>query len=91
MQATPARFVHVGAASGDVSIDVPGDALRSSSIQLMGSGLTSVPLEELLAAITHVFAITKSSNLQIANRTVQLSSIEEAWKAPGKPRLVARI
>jgi len=89
--AAPVRFIHVGGASGEESIDLPGAALRSSSIQLMGSGLKSVPLEKLLAAIGNVFAITKSANLQIATRTVQLSSIEEAWDAPGKPRLVVRI
>lgn len=89
--ATPVRFVHIGGASGEESIDLPGAALRSSSIQLMGSGLKSVPLEKLLAAIANVFAITKSASLQIATRTVPLSSIEEAWDALGKPRLVVRI
>ena len=89
--ATPVRFVHVGGASGEDSIDLPGAALRSSSIQLMGSGLKSVPLEKLLAAIANVFAITKAANLQIATRTLQLSSVAEAWDAPGKPRVVVRI
>jgi NADPH:quinone reductase-like Zn-dependent oxidoreductase len=89
--ATPVRFVHVGGASGEDSIDLPGAALRSSSIQLMGSGLKSVPIEKLLAAIANVFAITKSADLRIATRTVPLSSIQEAWEAPGKPRLVVRM
>ena len=89
--ATPVRFVHVGGASGEDSIDLPGAALRSSSIQLMGSGLKSVPFEKLLAAIANVFAITNAANLQIATRTLPLSSIDEAWSAPGKPRVVVRI
>jgi NADPH:quinone reductase-like Zn-dependent oxidoreductase len=89
--ATPVRFVHVGGASGEDSIDLPGAALRSSSIQLMGSGLKSVPIEKLLAAIANVFAITKSANLRIATRTVPLSSVGEAWEAPGKPRLVVHM
>jgi NADPH:quinone reductase-like Zn-dependent oxidoreductase len=89
--ATPVRFVHVGGASGEDSIDLPGAALRSSSIQLMGSGLKSVPLEKLLAAIANVFSISKSANLQIATRTVPLSAVEEAWDAPGKPRLVIKV
>jgi len=89
--ATPVRFVHVGGASGEDSIDLPGAALRSSSIQLMGSGLKSVPLEKLLAVIANVFSISKSANLQIATRTVPLSEVEEAWNGPGKPRLVVRI
>jgi NADPH:quinone reductase-like Zn-dependent oxidoreductase len=89
--ATPVRFVHVGGASGEDNIDLPGAALRSSSIQLMGSGLKSVPLEKLLAAIANVFAISMSANLQVATRTVSLSSVEEAWDAPGKPRLVVTV
>jgi NADPH:quinone reductase-like Zn-dependent oxidoreductase len=89
--ATPVRFVHVGGASGEDSIDLPGAALRSSSIQLMGSGLKSVPLEKLLSAIENVFAITKAAGLQIATRTIPLSSIEEAWDAASKPRVVVTI
>jgi hypothetical protein len=89
--ATPVRFVHIGGASGEDSIDLPGTALRSSSIQLMGSGLKSVPIEKLLGAIANVFAITKAANLQIATRTLSLSSIEEAWDAPSKPRVVVKI
>jgi hypothetical protein len=57
----------------------------------MGSGLKSVPLEKLLAAIANVFAISMSANLQVATRTVSLSSVEEAWDAPGKPRLVVTV
>lgn len=86
--ATPVRFVHVGGASGEESIDLPGAALRSSSIQLMGSGIKSVTLPKLLGAIKHVFDIAVSANLQIATRTMPLSAIEEAWAAPGKPRIV---
>jgi hypothetical protein len=89
--ATPVRFVHIGGASGEDSIDLPGAALRSSSIQLMGSGLKSVPMEKLLGAVANVFAITKAANLQISTRTLPLSSIEEAWDAPSKPRVVVRI
>jgi NADPH:quinone reductase-like Zn-dependent oxidoreductase len=89
--ATPVRFVHVGGASGEDSIDLPGVALRSSSLQLMGSGLKSVPIDRLLSAIANVFAITKSANLKIATRALPLSSITEAWKMPSKPRIVVRI
>jgi NADPH:quinone reductase-like Zn-dependent oxidoreductase len=40
--ATPVRFVHVGGASGEQSIDLPGVGLRSSAIVLVGSGLKSL-------------------------------------------------
>lgn len=86
--ATPVRFVHVGGASGEESIDLPGAALRSSSIQLMGSGIKSVPMPRLLDSIKHVFESAVPANLEIATRTMPLSAIEEAWAAPGKPRVV---
>ncbi len=85
----PVRFVHVGAAGGDGAIDLPGAALRSSAIVLMGSGLKSVPLSGLLDAIRNTFRIAVPANLQIATRTLPLSRIETAWNdALGKPRLV---
>jgi hypothetical protein len=38
----PVRFVHVGGASGELNIELPGAALRSAAIMLMGSGVGSV-------------------------------------------------
>jgi NADPH:quinone reductase-like Zn-dependent oxidoreductase len=89
--ATPVRFVHVGGASGEAEIALPGAALRSSAIQLMGSGLKSVPLPKLLGAIKNVFEAAGPAKLQIATKTMPLSEIEEAWKAPNKPRIVIAI
>ena len=89
--ATPVRFVHVGSASHEEEIALPGAALRSSAIQLMGSGVKSVPMAKLLDAISNVFAATGPAKLQIATRTLPLEAIEEAWKAPGKPRVVVTL
>jgi NADPH:quinone reductase-like Zn-dependent oxidoreductase len=89
--ATPVRFVHVGGASGESEIALPGAALRSSAIQLMGSGAKSVPLPNLLAGIGKVFAAVGPAMLKIATKTVPLAQIQEAWKAPGKPRIVVTI
>ena len=89
--ADPVRFVHVGGASREENIELPGAALRSSAIQLMGSGVKSVPFPKLLDAIRNVFAAVTPANLQIATRTVPLSAIEENWDAPGKPRVVVTI
>jgi NADPH:quinone reductase-like Zn-dependent oxidoreductase len=86
--ATPVRFVHVGGASGEGSIDLPGAGLRSSSIVLMGSGYKSVPLPTLLNAVKNTFDAVGPAKLQIATRTVPLSELESNWNAPGKPRVV---
>ncbi len=89
--ATPVRFVHVGGASHEEEIALPGAALRSSAIQLMGSGVKSVSFAKLLESIKSVFEAVGPARLQIATLTVDLAKIEEAWKAPGKPRIVMTI
>jgi NADPH:quinone reductase-like Zn-dependent oxidoreductase len=85
---TPVRFVHVGGASGEASIDLPGAGLRSSSIVLMGSGYKSVPLPALLNAVRNTFDAVGPAKLRIATKSVPLSEVESHWNAPGKPRLV---
>ncbi|MBB6144450.1 NADPH:quinone reductase-like Zn-dependent oxidoreductase [Silvibacterium bohemicum] len=89
--ATPVRFVHVGASSGEDKIDLTGSALRSSAIQLMGSGVKSVPMMKLLDAIRHVFDAVVPAGLQIVTRVLPLQEIEVAWNAPGRPRIVVTI
>lgn len=86
------RFVNCGASSRQENIDMPSSILRSSAIELMGSGLGSVPMSKLLDTIGKVFEIAKTANLQINTNTVPLASIESIWDtAPGKPRVVFTI
>ena len=89
---TPVRFIHVGGASGEEDIALPGAALRSSTITLMGSGVKSVGLSVLLHAIRSVFEAVQLAGLQIATRIVPLAQVERVWdKAPGRPRVVFSI
>ena len=87
----PVRFVHVGGASREENIELPGAALRSSAIQLMGSGAKSVPFPRLLDAVRNIFDVAVPAKLQIATKIVPLSAIEETWHSPGKPRIVFMI
>ena len=90
--AKPVRFVHVVGASREENIELPGAALRSSAIMLMGSGVKSVPMSVLLQAIRSVFEAVQPAGLKIATKVVPLSQVEEVWeKAPGKPRVVFSI
>ena len=89
--AHPVRFVHVGGVSREENVELPGAALRSSAIQLMGSGVKSVPFPKLLEAVAKVFEIARPANLQIATKTLPLSAIEDAWNLPNKPRIVITI
>lgn len=88
----PVRFVHVGSASGEASIELPGAALRSAAITLMGSGLGSLSGEALIQSIRSVFEAVAPAGLKIATRAVPLSDVEAVWdKATGKPRVVFTI
>ncbi len=88
--AHPVRFVQVGEASG-APVEVPAAALRSSAIQITGSGLKSVAFPRLLDAIRQTFDLASQGKLHLATKAVPLSTIVDNWNAPGKPRLVYTI
>ncbi|MFT3690822.1 quinone oxidoreductase family protein [Paenirhodobacter sp.] len=70
----PCRFVQIGAISGE-EIALPGSWLRSAAIELMGSGLGSVPMPRMLAAVREMLA----AGLDIPTRAVPLAEITPAW------------
>ena len=86
------RFVHVGGASREETIELPGAALRSSGIVLMGSGIGSVSREALAQSISKVFEAVGAAGLKVATRVVPLREVESVWEeAGGKPRVVFTI
>jgi NADPH:quinone reductase-like Zn-dependent oxidoreductase len=88
----PVRFVHVGGASREENIELPGAALRASGIMLMGSGVGSLSRAALVQSIKHIFELVQPANLKIATEVAPLSKVGDLWeKATGKPRLVFTI
>jgi NADPH:quinone reductase-like Zn-dependent oxidoreductase len=86
--ALPIRFIQVGAISGG-SINLAGAVLRSSAIELKGSGLGSIPLNRLLKAIDEMLQATIPGGFTIATQAMPLSSVEAAWNSDaGLPRIV---
>ncbi|WP_333814944.1 zinc-binding alcohol dehydrogenase family protein [Tabrizicola sp.] len=76
--AVPIRFVQVGSLGGQ-NIALPSAVLRSSAIELMGSGIGSIPLDRLVNAIDGVLQATIPAGLQIAFKPVPLSAFAQAW------------
>lgn len=88
--AHPVRFVQVGEASRE-PVELPAAALRSSAIQIMGSGLKSVPMPKLLEGIRQTFDLAAHRKLYLPTEVVPLSTVTENWEASGKPRLVFKV
>ncbi|WP_146685892.1 quinone oxidoreductase family protein [Bradyrhizobium canariense] len=76
--AVPIRFVQIGSASGS-DITLPSAALRSSAIELMGSGLGSVPRDRFVRCISELLQATIPGGFEIAATSVPLSEVEQAW------------
>ena len=76
--AVPIRFVQIGSASGS-EINLPSAVLRSSAIELMGSGIGSIPLDRLVNAVGGLLQAAVPGGFKIATTTVPLSDVEAAW------------
>lgn len=76
--AVPIRFVQVGSSSGS-DITLPSAVLRSSAIELMGSGIGSVPFDRLVRCIDALLHATVPAGLKVAAKPVLLSDVEQAW------------
>lgn len=86
--AVPIRFVQIGAVSGS-DITLPGAALRSSALVLMGSGIGSIPLKGLVGAISSVLQAVVPGELKIETESVPLANVEGTWnRDSGNSRVV---
>ena len=79
---TVVKFVTVGSMAGDV-IEVSSGVLRSSPIELLGSGFGSLPqaaIAKLSAEILpEMFQLMADGKLQIDTDVVALKDVERAW------------
>jgi NADPH:quinone reductase-like Zn-dependent oxidoreductase len=84
-------FIQIGTASG-TNITLPGAILRSTPIQLMGSGLGSVPINRIVGAIEQVLRAAATGHFEISTKPIPLSEVEQAWSSGGHmPRVVFTI
>jgi NADPH:quinone reductase-like Zn-dependent oxidoreductase len=79
-EGVPIRYVQIGSMSG-ANINLPSAALRSSALQLMGSGIGSIPFPKVLKAIQGVLGAAPSAGFTIATESVPLADVTKAWVA----------
>ena len=82
------RFVNIGSMGGH-TISLPAAGLRSTGLELMGSGLGSVSDVELVRSIGEGFAAAEAGRFEVETVKVKMSEGEKAWPQDhGKHRLV---
>jgi NADPH:quinone reductase-like Zn-dependent oxidoreductase len=87
----PISFIQIGTAGG-TNITLPGAILRSTPIELMGSGIGSVPMNRIVGAIEQVLRAAVAGHFEIAAKPIALSQIEQTWSSDGyMPRVVFTI
>lgn len=90
------RFVTVGAMAGD-KIQLSSGTLRSSDIELTGSGLGSLPADDMKRLFTELlpemFQLAADGKLVIGTVTANIKDVETAWnqEVPAGKRLVILI
>ena len=74
----PVRYVQVGSLSG-AEIALNGAVLRAAPLQLMGSGIGSLSMPQLLAATGEMLQAAVAGDFTIATTPLALSEVANAW------------
>jgi hypothetical protein len=75
------RFIQVGESAGK-TISLPGATLRSSGLELLGSGLGGVSIQQIILAITKFVEEVAKEPIQIDIKAVPLRDVESLWNRP---------
>jgi NADPH:quinone reductase-like Zn-dependent oxidoreductase len=72
------RFIQVGNSAGP-TITLAGATLRSSGLELLGSGFGSASLAEIFAAVAEFFKEAAKSPFDVDIKTVPLKDVDAVW------------
>lgn len=81
------RFVNIGSMAG-LSLPVAAGGLRSSGLELMGSGLGSVAHRDLVASVGRFLTVAAAQQFQIVTAPMPLVEVGAAWANQGSDRIV---
>ncbi len=83
------RLVEVGQIAG-ATMALPGAILRSSGLEIYGSGAGTAPMERIFEAMPQLLAYAASGALHLDTEQIPLAAVEEAWtrETPDNRRLI---
>jgi NADPH2:quinone reductase len=74
------RFLQVGSMAG-ADISLPAEALRSSGLELIGSGFGSVSIDRILQSVVDFLTEASKKPFQFSVKAVPLRDVETAWNS----------
>jgi NADPH:quinone reductase-like Zn-dependent oxidoreductase len=81
------RLIEIGAIAGP-TISLPGAALRSSGLEIYGSGGGSVPMQAIIEAVPQILEHAARGELKLETKKVPLADVETAWNHKEDRRVV---
>lgn len=75
------RYVQIGQSAG-AKIGLEASTLRSSGLEILGSGFGSASLQDLAASISEFFAEAARERFEVGVRTFALREVASVWNEP---------
>jgi hypothetical protein len=75
------RYVNIGNSAGP-TIALKAATLRSSGLEMLGSGFGSASLQQIMQAVGEFMAAVAKSPMQIPTKVVALADVASAWNMP---------
>jgi NADPH:quinone reductase-like Zn-dependent oxidoreductase len=75
------RYLQIGSSAGG-TISLPAAALRSSGLELLGSGFGSASLDQIRVAVAEFFKVAATEPFEFSAKTAPLSEVEGLWNSP---------
>ncbi len=74
------RFIQIGGTAGP-TISLPAATLRSSAIELLGSGFGSASLDQIVQAVAEFFKVAATQPFHFKAKAVSLKDVEALWNS----------
>lgn len=81
------RLIEIGSMAGP-AISLAGAALRSSGLEIYGSGGGSVPKQAIAEALPQIFEHAAQGTLKLETKKVSLADVEATWNEKEERRIV---
>jgi NADPH2:quinone reductase len=72
------RFIQIGESAGK-TISLPAATLRSSGLELLGSGFGSASLDQIRVALSEFFEVAAKEPFQFHTRVAPLRDVKQLW------------